>query len=213
MATSNTPTAAASAANSATTTNDSLSEYWRNDFTPLQAAGAMVNAALRADEQDSDLYRRILGPTRTNATSVASSSSSSHLYFPTTNTTTADAVDADAAVPEQVLEHRKSVPLPLVIQEQLSTVRRYSRMGLLAEDTGADLAYLTVDDKLYLWSYQTTATRTTTTSPNSFCSFTVPSGQCVIAVGLVRPKKGTVQLRCLVLACVCVCARARFGTH
>ena len=185
MATSNIPTSQ----NATTAVAVALRKYWSNDFRPLQAAGGMVNAALRADEEDvhSDLYRRII--------SGNASSPQSHLYFPTAatvaaaTTTTTNSVEDTAPQAEQVLKHRRSVPLPSLLTEKLSTVKRHSSMGLLP---GADLAYLSVDDKLYLWSYQTTATTASTPNSSSVCSFTVTSGQCVIAVGLVRPKKGTV---------------------
>ena len=94
---------------------------------------------------------------------------------------------------------------------QLSSI-----MGLLPE---ANLVWLSADEKLFLWSYQATSTAfspsflnnvpspltTTTTTPTitdrglsqnsnddkqDYCTFTVPSGQCIVSVGLVRPKPG-----------------------
>jgi Nup133 N terminal like len=206
MATSNIPTSQ----NAATAVAVALRKYWSNDFTPLQAVGGMVNAALRADEEDvhSDLYRCIISG------NASSPQPQSHLYFPTAATaataaaaaaaaaTTTNSLEDTAPQAEQVLKHRRSVPLPSLLTEKLSTVKRHSSMGLLP---GADLAYLSVDDKLYLWSYQTTATTASTPNSSSVCSFTVTSGQCVIAVGLVRPKKGTV-VSLLHVCCVRVIA-------
>ena len=70
-------------------------------------------------------------------------------------------------------------------------------MGLLPE---ADLVWVTSDDKLFLWSYNSTSSTAATSSVatstplssqtmnEDYCSFTVPSGQCIVSVGLVHPK-------------------------
>lgn len=60
------------------------------------------------------------------------------------------------------------------------------------------MAWMSVDNKVYLWHYQSynnnahTTVRGSSSSdgshPSSLCSFTVPSGQCVVTLGLVRPK-------------------------
>jgi nuclear pore complex protein Nup155 len=130
--------------------------FWKDDFGPLQAAGQAVLRALRNDEAapDADLYRRI-----------SASGDESHLYLKPTNATV-------------TLKHLRSVPLPALLAQQLQTTKSHSLMGLLAP---ASLAWMTVDEKVFLWPFQ---------QPGSFCSFQVPSGQSIIAVGLVRPKKG-----------------------
>ena len=161
----------------ASTSSDIIQSYWKDDFIPLQAAGAALNAALRADEQDSDLYRRICHGTGT--------AGASHLYFFAGGNSNGGSQQPPP--PEQILEHRKSVPLPPLLAQQLSTVRVHSSMGLLAS---ADLAWMSVDDKLYLWSYNNAAVGSGNGAASSFCSFAVPSGQCVVTVGLVQPKKG-----------------------
>lgn len=171
----------------AVTGSDLWSEFWNDDYAPLQAAGRALTAAMRADEQESDLYRRLLG----SSGSGSSGNGGSHLYVPVG--VAAAAAPNGAAItppPERLLQHRKSVPLPPLLAQQLTTVRLHSSMGLLA---AADLAWMSVDEKLYLWSYNNSAPNTAqaTTAASSFCSFTVLSGQCVIAVGLVRPKLGT----------------------
>ena len=56
-------------------------------------------------------------------------------------------------------------------------------MGLLPK---AELAWLSVDDKLYLWPYTAPVTK----EGPSFCSFKTPTGQCIISVALVNPKAG-----------------------
>ena len=140
-----------------------MEDYWQDDFTPLEAAGKAVLAALREDEAapDADLYRRIV-----------SSGSGSHLYyFPPDRT-------------DPTLSHRQTVPLPPYLAQQLRTTRVSSLMGLLPE---AELTWMSVDEKLFLWSSNAS---TTPGGAEDFCSFTVPTGQCVVSVGLVRPKKG-----------------------
>lgn len=163
-------------------TTQQLSDYWKDDFTPLQAAAARINAALREDEQNADLYRRI----------SSGSGPNSHLYFPENS-------NNNNVPPLLKLQHSKSVPLPPLIQEKLNGVKMQSLMGLMAP---ADLAWITVDDQLYLWSYDartgfgspSRSTSTTSTaaavSPKQFCSISVPTGECIVSVGLVRPKRG-----------------------
>jgi nuclear pore complex protein Nup155 len=184
------------------TSSDVFSEYWKDDYAPLQAAGSAVNAALRADEQDSNLYRRICNSS--SSSNGSHSNVGSHAYFPAdaaaplqqeirTSNAVAERLQLPPPLPppppppERILQHRQSVPLPPLLAQQLATVRLHSGMGLLP---AAALAWMSVDDKLYLWSYNTSNV-TATAAASSFCSFTVPSGQCVITVGLVRPKQGT----------------------
>jgi nuclear pore complex protein Nup155 len=141
-----------------------MNDYWSDDFAPLEAAGNAVLAALRKDEAapDADLYRRIV-----------SSGSGSHLYFP-----------MEQQFPGATMTHRKTVPLPPTLAQELQTTRVSSLMGLLPE---AELVWMTVDETLYLWSSNSTAVPG---GMEDFCSFTVPTGQCIVSVGLVKPKKG-----------------------
>lgn len=211
------------------------SEYWKDDYRPLQAAGRALQAALREDESapDADLYRRL-----------TSSGPGSHLYFvgdnsdaagnngspePQTNGSNNDenrdpsfsrgfngssnasgfgtplggggirndaspsapgtptSSSADPAIAPQTLlglKHLRSIPLPSWLSEQLSSdMSSYSLMGLLAE---ASLAWISTDDKLFLWSFAATDD----TSRGGFCQFQVPSKQPIVSVGLVRPKPG-----------------------
>ncbi|GAX19428.1 nuclear pore complex protein Nup155 [Fistulifera solaris] len=138
-----------------------LADFWKDDFAPLEAAGRAVLNCLREDEaaSDADLYRRI-----------ANSSTGSHAYFE----------DDDSKIALQ-WKHVQSDPLPVLLSQQLSTVQSHSLMGLLAP---ASLAWMSVDHKLYLWSFQRNV-------PNeSLLCFEIPSQQCVVSVGLVQPKKG-----------------------
>jgi hypothetical protein len=226
--------------NAKTRCDQLIQEYWKKgDFIPLQDAGSTINAALRADEENADLYRKIVLGNNNNQVNTSTSSSggnsvtSSHLYFPyhpfrkdTMNninnnnnnnnnmqsgyTNTYNSISTpstnqhfDSAIPsspppEQLIQHMKSVPLPSMIKEQLSKVRMHTTMGLLSD---IHMAYVSIDDKLYLWSYQSEIfnssiksyennTTTTTTALSSIISFVVPSGQCVVSVGLVKPKRG-----------------------
>jgi Nup133 N terminal like len=210
-----------------------LKEFWKDDFVPLQAAGALINSALRADEENADLYHRIFDgntpgshlyfPAEPNASMDGSSSSSSSS---TSNQTRRDSVNQLAVSPPSAtpsttpspqptptapplmrLQHRNSVDLPLVIVKELATTGRFIQMGLLSE---ASLAWTIVDEKLYVWSYESSsaaAPNGTATSgavgsigaasgkqPKSFAVFTTPSREPVGAVGLVRPKPGTLLL-------------------
>lgn len=144
-----------------------MDAYWSDDFMPLEAAGNAVLAALRKDEAapDADLYRRIV-----------SSGSGSHLYFPT-----------EQPYPGATMTHKKTIPLPPFLAQQLQTTRVSSLMGLLPE---AELVWMSVDEKLYLWSSNSAAVPG---GMEDFCSFTVPTGQCIVSVGLVKPKKGEIM--------------------
>lgn len=141
-----------------------MNAYWSDDFKPLEAAGKAVLDALRKDEAapGADLYRRMV-----------SSGSGSHLYFP-----------MDPKYPGATMTHKRTIPLPSYLAQQLQTTRVSSLMGLLPE---AELVWMSVDEKLYLWSSNSTGVPG---GMEDFCSFTVPTGQCIVSVGLVKPKKG-----------------------
>jgi Nup133 N terminal like len=198
-----------------------INDYWtkNNDFVPLQDAGTMINQALRSDEEDADLYRKIASQGGTGTSSSSTSSSASHLYFPydpkstenSSNTHQMNGVSSPSPggtsvptappPPDQTLEHIQSIPLPTLLSDQLQKVRMYSSMGLL-RPSSSHLAYMTVDHQLYVWSYEdqiasfpdedmtTTMATNNTSLSSSIISFSIPSGQCIISVGLVRPKKG-----------------------
>jgi nuclear pore complex protein Nup155 len=172
--------------------SSSLEDYWKDDFSPLQAAGQAVLHALREDEAapDADLYRRI-----------THSGSGSHLYFSAqsnggsgsgsngaSNGSRSPRSPSTGPTPPVVaMKHIRSVPLPKFLEEKLQTTKSHSLMGLLSH---AKLAWMSVDHTVYLWSFHATETA----NGSTFCSFAVPSGQPVVAVGLVRPKKGTTSV-------------------
>jgi len=104
-------------------------------------------------------------------------------------------------------------------------------MGLLPE---ANLVWVTSDDKLFLWSYNSnnsgggsdknagstnswgntpkqsssstssSAFNNTSSINENYCSFTVPSGQCIVSVGLVRPKSNNNVFTNVVEWCIVV---------
>jgi hypothetical protein len=139
-----------------------LEKFWQDDYTPLLEAGKAVNAALRADEQEADLY-----------TKLTSNKEHSHMYFAEES--------KDMPPPLVSVQHLKTVPLSPLLQSALKNYKKYADMGLFEQ---MNLAWMIADDTLYLWGYGKTST-------GSFCSFKVPTGEIIICAGLVPPKKGT----------------------
>mmetsp|Transcript_3141 Transcript_3141/g.5841 ORF Transcript_3141/g.5841 Transcript_3141/m.5841 type:complete len:1874 (+) Transcript_3141:94-5715(+) len=157
--------------------------YLSNDFYPLKQAHDAVIAALRADEAapDSDLYRRI--------TSVAatSSDSRSRLYqaigddasFATSNINDGDFY-------HNTLSLKNSIPLPPYLRNIIKETKHSSLMGILPQ---GNMAWVSVDDSLYLWEYGS-LTNNSGCDKEDFVCFRTPSGQFVVSVGLVKPKPG-----------------------
>ena len=108
--------------------------------------------------------------------------------------------------PTPYLQHDRSIPLPTQLANEAKHAKLSSLMGLLPE---ANLVWVTSDDKLFLWSYNSgndgswgnntpkqsfnnnnnnSNISSSTQNNEDYCSFTVPSGQCIVSVGLVRPK-------------------------
>ena len=146
-----------------------VQKFWeQDDFQCLQTAGKAVNDALRSDEE--------------NATADLYSRSQAlgtHQYY--YNNT-----GNNVSQQQQTLRHVKSVPLPALLQQQIRNANNSSfYMGLLAEPR---LVYVAADAVLYLWCI----------TDNSLCSFTVPSGQPIVSVGLAPPKKGKFSMCWLV---------------
>jgi hypothetical protein len=147
------------------------SEYWKDDFVALQNAGKSISNVLRKDEScaHGDLYRLILSTTTsassatTTSTSDADSSNPNHRYFS-----------------NGAWNHVQSIPLPPYLQEQLSKAKMSTMMGLFPE---AELAWMTIDDSIYLWTY-------TRSADSEFMHFQVPSHQPIVSVGLAPPKPG-----------------------
>jgi len=111
----------------------------------------------------------------------------------------AGAARLDRPPPTASVVHSRTVPLPPFLAREMSTTRLSSLMGLLPQ---AGLAWLSVDERLYVWSYDAAlrghgggsgwgggGAGGEEGSAEDFCSYAVPSGQCIVSVGLVRPKK------------------------
>lgn len=191
-----------------------LSDFWKqDDFAPLQAAGQTIMNCLREDESspDADLYRRIASnnpgshyyysdKTRSNNMEEVeggnqswknkeNSPSPSSRFNPSTRASRDNIASpfgststgpTPSAPPLLTLKHQRSIPLPPVLIEKQKQVEITTFMGLLAP---AGLAWMSVDSTLYLWSIRQSISATF-----SWCK--VPSGECIVSVGLVRPKKG-----------------------
>ena len=176
-----------------TATNSNSSSQHRNDNSMTTTRGA---SHLYFPYHDS-LTNSTINRTKTTMNGGSSSNTSSGTSGQITSSLSSNSVP-----PEQYVQYMKSIPLPELVQQQLTKVRMYTNMGLLSL---AHLAYISIDDQLYLWSYDSNDVlssslssirhdRTsidTTTNNTPVCSFVIPSGQCIISVGLVRPKKGT----------------------
>jgi nuclear pore complex protein Nup155 len=130
----------------------------------LQGAGKSILNVLRKDESSAhgDLYRRILSTSSTSS-STDTESTPNHNYFP-----------------DGKWSHAQSIPLPPYLQEQLSKAKMSTMMGLFPQ---AELAWLTIDDSIYLWTY-------TRSADSEFLHFQVPSHQPIVSVGLAPPKQG-----------------------
>lgn len=144
----------------------SQSDYWNDDFLPLRNAGKSILKVLRSDETSShgDLYRRILSTTPTTTSTIPSDADPiNHHYFS-----------------DGCWKHSQSMPLPPFLQEKLSKAKQYSMMGLFPE---AELAWLTIDDCIYLWTF-------TRSADGELLYFQVPSQQPIVSVGIAPPKPG-----------------------
>lgn len=162
-----------------------LSEFWSDDFAPLQSAGKAVLKVLRKDEASphGDLYRRILSTP--SAPPSASTASSSY----------ADAIPNHHYFADGKFAHSQSIPLPQFLQDQLSKAKMATLMGLFPQ---AQMAWMTIDHTIYLWSYNSGASAgEAAASENEFLYFQVPSRQPIVSAGLARPKPGTLKLACV----------------
>lgn len=139
------------------------SEFWKDDFGVLQHAGKSILNVLRQDQdsESGDLYRRIQSTPST--TDPEDKLRLNHKYFSGGS-----------------WKHGQSIPLPPHLQEQLSKTKMSTMMGMFPE---AELAWMTIDDKVYLWTY-------TRSSESYFLDFQIPSHQPIVSVGLASPKKG-----------------------
>lgn len=201
-----TTTASAAMATSAVPPSADRSSYWNDDFRPLRDAGRIVLTKLRNDEQQGDLYRRIISKTpavvsasRVGATSngATSNGGATHASTPAGFEDAAEEPDNDPAhhyFANGPVRHSKSIPLPPYLQGLLATKLKISTtMGLFPQ---AEMAWMTIDDTVYLWTYNASFVTgngggTSAGDPsNHFLEFQVPSRQPIISVGLAPPKPG-----------------------
>ena len=156
-------------------------------------------AALREEESSNaaDLYRRIASG------SSGTDEDRGHLYRSLDTTIMKDGSrhigrDGDAAGGSATvscdvhpsLEHTESIPLPNYITNVLKDTKLSSQMGILPD---ANIVWVSVDDALYLWEYQRDTVHgagKTSNNADDFVCFKVPSGQCIVSLGLVKPKVG-----------------------
>ncbi|KAL3774656.1 hypothetical protein HJC23_002465, partial [Cyclotella cryptica] len=197
-------------------TND---PYLTDHFHPLRLASTEILSALRDDESSphGDLYRRLVCSTTTTTTAGDASRyhSSAEGGEGTIKSVTAPVVgargDASRVVPpSNYLLHSHSVPLPPPVAAAMQNAKVSSCMGLFSE---ANLVWVVCDSVLFLWRHASgvvgggsgnesdaAAGRAASWGgvpslprqvlSEDLCSFSVPSGQCIVGVGLVRPKRG-----------------------
>jgi hypothetical protein len=85
-------------------------------------------------------------------------------------------------------QHSHTVPLSRFLLEQRASATRHSLLGLLPE---AQMAWMSVDDQLYVWSIESSSSSMMLEeSAATLCSYQVASGQPIVSVGLVRPVPG-----------------------
>jgi nuclear pore complex protein Nup155 len=187
MSTSTAPvTIPASDANASAGNRPRTDPFLTNDFYPLNQAHNAILTALRADESapDADLSRRIA------SSSSTSSDVQGHTYRALQS---ASGPNGAAARPEEsmpaadvysTLSHANSIPLPPYLTNVIKETKISSLMGILPE---GNMVWVSVDGSLYLWEYGSLSGGR---KKEDFVCFQVPSGQCVVSVGIVKPKPG-----------------------
>jgi hypothetical protein len=90
------------------------------------------------------------------------------------------------------VQHMGTIPLPSQLQEKRKHVKISTMMGLFPR---GELAWLTIDDTVYLWSYNSSLDGTIDGAGNAGVStqmmeYQVPSKQPIVSVGLAPPKPG-----------------------
>lgn len=213
----------ANAANSATTmmmqssTSKPPDEYWQDDFRPLRDAGKGILSMLRRDEMSThgDLYRRIISntPTGSNANNNsgdAETNPAHHYFYPTAaNTSSNILVSENGKKPvvdskESTIQHMGTIPLPPELEEKRKKVKMSTMMGLFPQ---GQLAWLTIDDTVHLWSYNSSLDGTSDGAAQAgdsgqMMQYQMPSKQTIISVGLAQPKPGEF---CFCGRCIAVC--------
>lgn len=188
--------------------------FLNDDFYSLKCANSAVFSALRADEDspDADLHRRISANAGGNGHSGTSLDveTTGHCYYKLSDKIESsephNSIESSrndlVAVNEknkncdylkdvyETFTHTHSIELPPYLVNAVKETKLSSLMGLLHE---AKIVWLSVDDILYLWEYSKhpdTVGNTGERKREDFVRFQVPSGHCIVSVGLVKPKKG-----------------------
>jgi hypothetical protein len=190
--------------------SSSSDEYWRDDFRPLRDAGREILSFLRQDENSphGDLYRRIIAKNSSSSSSGSSSLGTNNNAGggaggggnnPTTTTTAVS--DAESNPDHRYffndevttsVQHVGTIPLPPPLQEKRKHVKISTMMGLFPP---GELAWLTIDDTVYLWSYNSSLDGTLDGAANAgvtsqMIQYQMPSKQPIVSVGLAPPKPG-----------------------
>mmetsp|Transcript_15304 Transcript_15304/g.21838 ORF Transcript_15304/g.21838 Transcript_15304/m.21838 type:complete len:2089 (+) Transcript_15304:174-6440(+) len=198
--------------------------YTNNDFHPLALANSAVLTALRNEEAhpDADSYRQLASVGNTSTGDGSTVTDQLNIEFMSYR----GDFDVASATRIPALEHSRTIPIPPHLAMLLGKTKLTSLMGLFPE---ANLSWMSVDDKLYLWEYgdsyrsgQTAMNGVSSSEVgrrrDDFVCFSVPSGQCIVSVGLVKPKIGVfkrVVEWCLVVTTpeeAILCALAREPT-
>ena len=188
--------------------------YLADHFHPLQEASKAILQALRDDESSpqGDLYKRLVSGGQGRYHAAVNGGEGGIPTAASAKNGGANSESKEAAAPSNNLIHSHSIPLPLPIASAMQNVKMSSSMGLFTE---ANLVWIACDNMLYLWRHGSTLTKSRAyesdaaagggsswggvpslprTTGEDVCSFSVPSGQCVVGVGIVRPKKGKFRL-------------------
>ncbi|KAL3922828.1 MAG: hypothetical protein SGILL_001994 [Bacillariaceae sp.] len=190
-------------------------EYWQDDFRPLSDAGKGIRSMLRRDEMSThgDLYRRIISntPSGSNAHNIninggdAETNPAHHYFYPTAPNTGSSMASSDNGKKhvvdskESTIQHLGTIPLPPELEEKRKKVKMSTMMGLFPQGR---LAWLTIDDTVHMWSYNSSLDGTSDGTAEAGDSgqvmqYQMPTKQSIISVGLAKPKPG--QFCCLIL--------------
>jgi hypothetical protein len=190
-----------------------IDEYWQDDFRPLRDAGKGILAMLRRDEMSThgDLYRRIISGTSSasnNNSGEAETNPAHHYFYPNVSSNGSAASDKSfvADGKESTIRHMGTIPLPPELEEKRKNVKMSTMMGLFPQ---GHLAWLTIDDTVYLWSYHSSLDGSSdggaeeSAMSSQMIEFQMPSKQIIISVGLANPKPGKIWKNCNVLVILC----------
>ena len=178
-----------------------VDEYWKDDFRPLRDAGKGILRMLRTDETsaNSDLYRRIISSTsnsRSNSNGAdVETNPAHHYFFPGSVTTTGKSENNKKFVVDDnasTIKHIGTIPLPPELEEKRKKVKLSTMMGLFPQ---GQLAWLTIDDTVYLWSYNSSLDGTSDGAADVGMSsqtmyHQMDTKQTILSVGLAKPKPG-----------------------